>query len=492
MYVTELTVTNLDSSEAHLRSLNNFNIIMGRNGSGKSRFLRSLEAELATHESRYRVRYISPERAGTFRRDGNVLTNMSNDPTWLRQVRSVNQAENFKAASAMLLRETETMYLRRLAANPLIRNDPTRNFATDRLSKINGLISNIFLQMSNTDFEFRSLSTNELIAPDKISSGESEAVSLATEILYFFDTIDTDKFNVLFLDEPDVHLHPDLQARLGKLLLGMLDEFSSDAKNIAVCVSTHSAPFVCALADSSYVSIGTKNFGVDTIELKPAPGELRKVAPFFGHPLSLALSEDAALIVEGEDDERVWQQAARTSGGRLKVFPVLAGSVDTQSELEVFCVELLTTLYDDPLAFSIRDGDGVVGEKLANLGPLRRFRLSCYAMENLLVTDECLAQMNATWPDFVTKVHGWLACNADHKSAELLRQLAASTDRLRHRKIKEIRQLICAVCESKKPWEVVVGQSIGALSSESCPLKPMLVDYLGFDLVEDIVFRHSK
>jgi ATPase subunit of ABC transporter with duplicated ATPase domains len=192
---------------AHLQNLNNINIVMGRNGAGKSRFLRSLE-EKYRYDAEFYVRYVSPERAGTFRRDGNVLTNMSNSQTWLSESRSANQAASFKAASAQLLREAESIYLRRLEATPEIRADLSRTFASDRLDKINRLLTNISLDVGNNDFEFRLLSTADVVTPDHISSGESEIVSLATEILYFFDTIDPNKFNVLMLDEPDVHFIP--------------------------------------------------------------------------------------------------------------------------------------------------------------------------------------------------------------------------------------------------------------------------------------------
>lgn len=486
-----LKVDELRGQFAHLANLNNINIIMGRNGAGKSRFLRDIEANITQNQNQFYVRYVSPERAGTFKRDGNVLTNLSNDPNWLRHSRAVNQAPNFKAASAVLLREAETLYLRRLANTPEIRMDPTRNFETDRLDKVNQLLTNISLEVGNADFEFRSLADGQLVTPDNISSGESEAVALATEILYFFDTIDPAKFSVLLLDEPDVHLHPDLQARLGKLIIAMLDEFKCHADSVAVCLSTHSAPLVCSLADSHYVSIGTKNFAVDTVKLKQTSSELRKVAPFFGHPLSLSLSEDAALILEGEDDERVWQQAARTSQGRIKVFPVLAGSVDQQGELEAFCVDLLGTPYDNPIAFSVRDGDGVIDQPLEHVLPVKRYRLQCYAIENVLLTDSCLAVMGTTWDGFVDEAMKWIEANPQHPDKPTVKELAQSTDRLRHTKIKKIRQLVCAVLGCKKPWEVVIGQGIGGLTNEDLADRNMLIDFLGAEMVSDVIFRET-
>ena len=489
--MTNLKINELTGKTASLTNLNNINIIMGRNGTGKSRFLRDIEETNSKNKKSFYIRYVSPERAGTFKRDGNVLTSMSNSPDWLRQNRAVNQANNFKAASAMLFREAETLYLRRLANTPEIRMDSTRNFETDRLGKVNRLLTNISLEMGNSDFEFRSLVDGEVVSPDQISSGESEAVALASEILYFFDTIDPTKFNVLLLDEPDVHLHPDLQARLGKLIITMLEEFKDQAESISVCLATHSSPLVCSLADSLMVSMGTKRFQVDMVELKPTSAELRKVAPFFGHPLSLSLSEDAALILEGEDDERVWQQAARTSQGRIKVFPVLAGSVNQQGELETFCGNLLDTLYDEPVAFSVRDGDGVVDQPLEHHPPVKRYRLQCYAIENALLTDPCLAVMSTTWEGLVAAGLSWVDDNQQHKDIALVYELVKSGDRLRHKKIKNIRQLVCTLVDCKKPWEVVIGQAVGALTNANTENGNMLVDFLGLEMVNDVIFRDA-
>jgi hypothetical protein len=267
----------------------------------------------------------------------------------------------------------------------------------------------------------------------------------------------------------------------------MLDEFEHKIDRITVCVTTHSTPLISSLASSDYVSIGTKSFGVETVELKPAGAELRKAAPFFGHPLSLALSEDVPLILEGEDDERVWQQAARTSQGRLKVFPVLAGSVNKQGELESFCRDLLNTLYDNPVAFSLRDGDGVIDEPLEHRPPVRRYRLRCYAIENALLTDQCLTVMNKTWEDFVAEAQRRVDNNSTHRDVAIMQRLIASPDRLRHTKIKSIRHLICAILECRKAWEVVVGQAIGNLLKDNFNDDNMLAQYLDPEMLREVV-----
>jgi AAA15 family ATPase/GTPase len=406
----------LTAPEAELLNISNVNIILGRNGAGKSRFLRALDTKLSG-ESNFNVRYISPERAGVFRRDGNIQNNMENNISWLRDVRRRNQADNFKAASANLLREIEIIYLRRLQDSTSIRQDLQRNFRVDRLDGINRLLSNISIEQRDSNFVFIN-SSGDPVPPDEISSGESEAIALSSEIMYFFETLDESKFNILLLDEPDVHLHPDLQARLAKFILREIAGLSDEIRpNVAICLATHSTPFVCTLAESEYTSIGTKDFGIAKIQQKVAPQQIKKVAPFFGHPLSLSLSNDVMLILEGEDDERVWQQAARSSQGRIRLFPVLATTVDQQSELENFCAPLLQSLYDEPRAYSLRDGDGKTGE-LQPIGPVTRFRLNCYAIENTLVSDECLQVLNLTWTDLQSIANLWIEKKPGHRDEE--------------------------------------------------------------------------
>ncbi|MFO5761062.1 hypothetical protein [Klebsiella pneumoniae] len=89
-----MKVSELSSQIGRLYGLNNINIIMGRNGAGKSRFLRDIEQTISQNKQQFYVRYVSPERAGSFKRDGTILTNMSDNPEWLRHTRAVNQASN--------------------------------------------------------------------------------------------------------------------------------------------------------------------------------------------------------------------------------------------------------------------------------------------------------------------------------------------------------------------------------------------------------------
>jgi predicted ATPase len=96
--------TELVASGATISGLTNINLILGRNGVGKSRFLRSLEERLA-NDDEFNVRYLSPERAGVFQKGGTVEANMQTNKHWLRMSRNRNQAGDFKQ---VLLISSET------------------------------------------------------------------------------------------------------------------------------------------------------------------------------------------------------------------------------------------------------------------------------------------------------------------------------------------------------------------------------------------------
>jgi len=114
------------------------------------------------------------------------------------------------------------------------------------------------------------------------------------------------------------------------------------------------------------------------------------------------------------------------------------------------------------------------------MGPVVRFRLQSYAVENLLVTDECLSTLGTSWCGFQQATSKWLLENPSHRDKALLEKLISSSDRLRHTKIKAIRQLICVIAGTTKPWEVVVGQAIGNLTAPNPAAGAVsLVDFIG-------------
>lgn len=475
----DFCISDPSGGTVEIKDLNRVNVILGRNGAGKSRLLRLLDQQMRADAATYRVSYVTPERAGTFQRDANVETNSTNSPEWAATARRANQAAGFKAMSHLALRNAERAYLRKLQGV----DARALNFQTDCLDPISRMLNNVAILQGDQDFDFCTENGTSITASE-LSSGESETIALASEVLSFLMSVDKTKTNVLLLDEPDVHQHPDLQARFGQYLLDRLTLLGDEERaKVVICIATHSTPLVCALASSTMTSVGTKEFDRNTIAMTSPEAQLRKVAPFFGHPLSLSLSKDPMLILEGEDDERVWQQAARSSQGKIRLFPVLATSVDQQSRLEKFSDKLLKAIYDTPEAHSLRDGDGTTGP-LDDTGCVKRYRLQCYAIENMLVTTECLAKMGVPdWSTFQQLTNAWIASNSGHPSTQELQDLISSPDRRRHLKIKNIRNSIVEIAGLKKPWEVIVGQALaGAIETASEPADPFaLLRFVGAD-----------
>jgi hypothetical protein len=433
----------------------------------------------------YRVSYVSPERAGSFKRDANIETNTSNNANWAAETRRANQAPDFKSMSHLALRNAERTYLIKLEDI----DARGKSFQRDCLDPISRMLSNVSIIRGEMDFSFITANGTTLNSKE-LSSGESETIALAAEVLNFFSNIDKNKTNVLLLDEPDVHQHPDLQARFGLYLLDRMNSLNdADREKVIICIATHSTPLVCALASSCMTSIGTKEYESTVVTMVEPGDTLRKVGPFFGHPLSMSLNRDPMLILEGEDDERVWQQAARSSQGKIRLFPVLATSVDQQSELETFTDRMLSAIYDTPIAYSLRDGDGTTGS-LSKVGCVIRFRLQCYAIENTLLTTECLAKMNInSWEEFKIKTTEWIANNPLHSSIPQLNDLLTSDNRLRNVKIKDIRNIILAITQTKKPWEVIVGQSLSdAIDTHSKPTDLFgLFTFVGADAAQALL-----
>ncbi|MGK2742271.1 ATP-dependent nuclease [Tepidicaulis sp. LMO-SS28] len=215
------------------------NVILGKNGSGKSTLLRLMDKELSPKGC---VRYVTPERGGQLVLDGNLETNRSNNPNWLSQQRRKNQFMQFKESTVSEFRDLETLVLRAIEGDPHMRAS-TFTFDTE-IRKINELLDRVELRRpERAGFELVRKDIGEAAQSSELSSGEAELVSIAVEVLYFsylckqaaYQSTD----NWLLLDEPDVHLHPDLQHRLMRLLVNSLKEV-----NGRVAIATHSTPIL--------------------------------------------------------------------------------------------------------------------------------------------------------------------------------------------------------------------------------------------------------
>lgn len=457
----------------NLKNLDRENIVLGKNGCGKSRLLKRMEQELIKRPDIGALRYISPERAGTLQYESGVDQNIANDPAWIASTRRQNQAQLFRQQSAAQFRRLELLVLREIERDPKIRNDPARTFDTV-VARVNELLDRVYIERGDPSFIIKDRRTAQTVAAGEISSGESELISLGIESLVFARECVAGRLNLLLLDEPDVHLHPDLQARFGRFLNKMTLE-----SDITLLIATHSTAFLGASGNSRSLRLAFMKSGDTDLQFTAVDDAHRRILPVFGaHPLSNVFNEAPVLLVEGEDDERLWQQAIRSADGKLSLYPVAVDSVVNLAPFEKEVAKILDAVYDNAVGYSLRDRDEAPTE-IDNVGSIRRFRLNCRAAENLLLTDDVLARLKTTWEEIQALVTAWVGANDSHPHFEAMQAFAKEFDR-RNADLKKIRNDLIGLVDSNKPWEVIVGQAIAAVATTKPKAVPnSLRDFLG-------------
>ncbi len=160
-------------------------------------------------------------------------------------------------------------------------------------------------------------------------------------------------------------------------------------------IATHSTSILSSLSrlKDETVAVAFMTRKDENATFKPVSEIIRTILPIFGaHPLSNVFLEKPLLLVEGEDDERIWQQAVRSSKGRISVWPCAAGDIQSLNDHENAVEEIARAIYDHPIAYSLRDRDDDPYE-IDDKSIVKRMRLNCKAAENLLLSDDVLADL---------------------------------------------------------------------------------------------------
>jgi predicted ATP-dependent endonuclease of OLD family len=246
-----------------LIGLDKINVILGKNGCGKSFLLKAVEQHVFGRAGFGKVRYISPERGGFLSYEPGIEQAMGNDPNWLRNTRRQNQSGNFKQQSTTLFRQLEILALREIEREHTLPNYLPRTFDTT-VDLINGLLDRVRIERdAGRVFKIIDKDTGIESSPTDISSGESELISLGVEILAFSKDCEVGVENLLLIDEPDVHLHPDLQDRLARFIVQALT-----GRPISIILATHSTALLAGLADGNRVQLAFKRKGMTSLAFK--------------------------------------------------------------------------------------------------------------------------------------------------------------------------------------------------------------------------------
>jgi energy-coupling factor transporter ATP-binding protein EcfA2 len=470
-----------------LTNLAKINILLGKNGSGKSTLLRTLERDKQGLPDFGSGRYITPERGGQLTYEGGIETTIAQNPDWADTVRRNNRYDNFRQMSVTEYRRLETLVLRKIEKDVESRQDLSFSFDST-LDAINTLLDNLTIVRGNAvGFEIRAKGTDQARPPSTLSSGEAELISLAIEILAFAYGTETHggRIGYLFLDEPDVHLHPDLQQRLVTLLADAVKD-----RNIVVLIATHSTAILSALTENDHAHVGFIKTGQTEVDFVPIGETLQRILPIFGaHPLSNVFNKSPILLVEGEDDERIWQTAVRSSQRKVLVWPCAAGDIQSLEDYENQVESIAGAIYDNAKAYSLRDRDDTPYE-LDDKPIVTRMRLFCRTAENLLLSDDVLNSLGLGWEKMESAIEDWLSKYPEHPQYEAMNAFKSGGYDRRGGDVKSLRNVFMMLAGSQKPWEVAVGRAIAALKSKT-PLtgEHSLTAYLGSKLVDGLNLR---
>ena len=238
LYTPEIQVPRPDYLGGNLWNLKNLKpitVILGRNGSGKSLLLRQWR-DLSQQQSHY----IAPERTGAIDYAAQYLQQEGN-PNERRNVSSRNFVEAYR--SRVIVRIQHYFMTR----GDFRGNQPPNN-PTELEALLGKLLPDFAIQLSARGAPpynlFRLPSYQPVTTVDQLSSGEVQLFTLGLDILTMAAIweMQGETARTLLIDEPDTHIHPDLQARFADFLASVAERFA-----LQLVIATHSTSLLAAI-----------------------------------------------------------------------------------------------------------------------------------------------------------------------------------------------------------------------------------------------------
>lgn len=457
----------LGTGHWNLSSLTTITVLFGKNGSGKSRLLRSWRDQdpSTTH-------YVIPERSGDMTFEPSFL----NQQTDAAQRSSISRFNFLDSYRRHVVTRIQAYFLTRGS----VRGDQLPGDPTELEKLISDVLPDFLITLSgaaNPPYSIHRTSTNQQVGDvHQLSSGEAQILSLALDILTIsaiWDLQGSAK-RLLLIDEPDAHIHPDLQVRFADFLVRVVNRFK-----LQVIVATHSTTLLAALGqfgaeDTSVVyldrtrsNFAASPFSKETKELSACLGGHALMGPLFGVPL---------LLVEGDDDYRIWSQIPRYHVTSFSVIPTNGDEIrHYQRSLETIFAALRDAT--EPAGFALLDGDKAlpVPNPHSPQNHIKFIRLGCHEVENLFLTDEVLALLGTDWQQAAAAIE---ARASEFGSKAPILSIATDWDR-RNVDIHDFMNEITKVLDPKNVhWTLRVARAIGERRPSG-----QLHDFLGADVV---------
>lgn len=471
-YVTTMDLPRpapIGGGQWRLKQLTTLTAIFGKNGSGKSMLLRAWRD--ANPETSH---YVVPERGGE----------IDYQPQYLQQQIS------FDERRANSIRNFVDQYRRQVVARIQAYFAVRGNSRADQLPGdpheiellLGQLLPDFSIELTATQNPpyrlLRVVDQGQVGNIDQLSSGEAQLLTIALDILTIAAMWDIQGTSprMLLVDEPDAHIHPDLQARFADFLVSVTERFK-----LQVVIATHSTTLLAALGqfgaqdasviymDRTKTEFQAEPFNAVTKELTACLGGHALMGPLFGVPL---------LLVEGDDDYRIWSQVPRHHVVSFSVIPSNGDEIRQYQRSLERLFEALRGTATSLAGYALLDGDKAKPQDNDGTPQMhvRYIQLACHEFENLYLTDEVLASLDTNWVDACARI----ATEADKygNKAETLKALGAANRKTVD--VKNIIQELSVILDQKHVhWTVRVARVIGRQRPQG-----MIADFLGVEVVD--------
>jgi predicted ATPase len=442
-------------------------VLFGKNGSGKSLFLRGWrDLQIAASH------YVVPERTGS----------LAFEPGYMQQ--EIDPQQRRSQSMRNFLDGYRQRIIARIQAYFVARGSTRGKQLTGDLADLEQLLTMLLpdftLELIGANPPYvltRSDSQQKVGNVDELSTGEAQLLTLGLDVLTIAAIWDvqTASMRLLLIDEPDAHIHPDLQVRFADFLKQVADKYG-----LQIVIATHSTTLLSAMGqfsgddcgivyfDRTKAAFVAERFTTALQEIAACLGGHALMGPLFGAPL---------LLVEGDDDYRIWSQVPRHHVTSFSVIPCHGdGIFKYQRALEkIFAA--LRERPERPASFALLDRDKSLPQATADQPQdhVKFIRLSCHEAENLYLTDEIMQQIGTSWEDACTAVAA--AASSHGEKARVLSNVVSW-----NRMEEDVKNVIAEVSFAVDPKHVHWTQRVGVGIGRSKPTG-QLATFLGPDVM---------
>jgi predicted ATPase len=458
----------LGGSQWQLKNLQPITVLFGKNSSGKSLLLRAWrDLQVGTSH------YVVPERTGNLGFNPNYLQQQI-DPKHRRDQSSRNFDNEYRQ---QVIARVQAYFGARGAS----RSDKLPGNVDEVESYLSALLPDFSIELlfDNPPYKLRRAENQQEVGDvDQLSSGEAQLLTIGLDILTIAAIWDVQNTSsrLLLVDEPDAHIHPDLQARFADFLTQVGNRY-----DLQVVVATHSTTLLSALGqfggndcgviylDRTKTEFKAQLFTATLKEVSACLGGNALMGPLFNVPL---------LLVEGDDDYRVWSQVPRHHIVSFAVIPCNGEEIrHYQATLEKIFLSLREKTIK-PVGYALLDGDKSIPQPQphATQDHIKFIGLQCREAENLYLVDEVLSLIGIDWESASQAI---MTASVQHGNKAKKLATACNWDR----QYEDIKDLICEISRAIDPKNVHWTQRLGEAIGQRKP-SGQLAKFLGQEVIE--------